>query len=102
MVGNAHRNSIYLVCHLVEHLPEVLETGNFREHRDDFLGMFGSHIHITEGNYVTQSGIIQFFGNFATAVSDTDKGNIYSVIGTDKGILRHGISFCRNPEGRNH
>ena len=58
MVGDTHCNRIDLVCHLVKHLPEVLETRYFREHRDQFLRMLGSHIHITEGDYVTQSGIV--------------------------------------------
>ena len=53
MVWNPHRNSIYLICHLIEHLAEILEALSFREHRYKFLRMLSSHIHIAKSYHIT-------------------------------------------------
>lgn len=78
-------NSIDLVGHLVEHLAEILETRNFREHGNKFLSMRCTHIYITKCNHFAQTGFIQFLCDLASTVTDTDKSDSHFFVGTDKG-----------------
>ena len=94
-------NSIDLVGHLVEHLAEILETRNFREHGNKFLSMRCTHIYITKCNHFAQTGFIQFLCDLASTVTDTDKSDSHFFVGTDKRNTRHGIGLRRNPKRRN-
>ena len=100
MVGNPHRHSIDLIRHLIEHLTEILITGNFREHGDQFLRMLRPHIHIAKGYNITQSGLIQFLGNFTTPVTNANKCDINFLVRTNERYTRHCTSLRRDPKRR--
>ena len=101
MVRHAYRYRVNLARHLVEHRTEVLIAGNFREHMDNLLRMFCTHIHIAKSHHVTKPRVVQLFGNLATAVPNTDECDIYTVVSTYKRILRPGTCLSRNPKRRN-
>ena len=83
MIRHAYAYGIDLVRHPVEHRAEVLKTGRFREHVDNLLRVRGSHVHVAESYYVTQTCVIQFLGDLAPSLSDADERYIYPVIGAD-------------------
>ena len=81
MIGSRHHHRVYLVRHLIEHIPEIAELRNAGKHTYHLLRMRCPHINITQSDDVTQTGIMKFFHHILSPVADANHGNIHSSVG---------------------
>src|SRR5690554_5080247 len=93
-VRRRNGNSFKLISNLVEHLPEILETLCVRKLGHRLLGVFGSHIYITEGYNVCQSCLVKIVDDLPTSVSDPDVCQIYFPVCTYDTAVAGRVCFC--------
>ncbi len=78
--GNSHR--FYLVAHLVEHLPEILEKFRVGEFGQRLFGMFCSQIHIAQGNHIGHACLVEIIDDLPSPVSDSNMCQVHFFVGT--------------------
>src|SRR5690554_751120 len=100
-VGRGDGNSVNLIAHLVEHLPEILEPFCIREFGQCLPGMLSSHIHVAQGHHIGQSGIIEILDNVPPSVSYTNMGHVHFFIGSYNAAVACSVCSGRyTPEGK--
>ncbi len=93
-VGCSNSHCLYLISHLVKHLPEVFEPFCVREFSQRFLGMFPAQIHIAQCHHVGQARFIKIVDDLPTPVADAYMSQVYFFIGADNPVVACCIHFC--------